>query len=167
MAASNLRVGLIRRYKDWRGERKLIDKQIEEITAAYQTLGEKRERAHKVDRLIHSVEIIMAEIAPDWDPATATPTRKHATKIPFKPGEATAQALDCLRRAKEPITTRDITNTVMRAAGLDLEDQNLVDHVTKAIDNGLRGKHEKGLLVKTGEWPIYWSVKDFGDRPKG
>lgn len=165
MAVSNLRTALIRRYRDWRGERKLIDKQIDEITAAYQTLGDKRARAHQVDRLIHSVEIIMAEIAPDWDPATATPTKKHATKIPFKDGQATALALDILRRAEAPITTREITHTMMTEHGLDLEDEDMVDLIAKAVDGTLRKKLAKGLVEKAGEWPVYWSVKDFGDRP--
>lgn len=165
MAASNLRVALVRKYKDWRGERRLIDKQIEDITAAYQTLGEKRERSHAVDRLIHSVETIMAEIAPDWDPATAAPTNKHATKVPFKDGTLTPIALSALRKAGQPVTTRQITETVMREHGLDLEDAGMAEQIAKAIDSTMRGKLKKDLVVKTGEWPVYWSVKDFGDRP--
>lgn len=167
MAVANLKTALIRRYKDWRGERKLLDKQIEEITAAYETLGEKRERAHRVDRLIHSVEIIMEELDPDWDPATAKPTRKFATKVPLKDGKITVFALDLLRRASEPITSREITVTILKENDLDHEDPDLVDQVYKAVDATLRGKLKKGLVEKTGERPVYWSVKDFGDRPQG
>ncbi|MBS0477922.1 MAG: hypothetical protein JSR79_01310, partial [Proteobacteria bacterium] len=104
---------MTRKYKDWLGERQLLQKQIAQITEAYETLPEKRDRARTVDRLINSVEIIMAEVVPDWDPATETPTRKGASKLPFEAASVMRWTFDILREADQPLRSRTIAERIM------------------------------------------------------
>lgn len=103
MGMSNLKIGLERRYKDWLGERQALIKQTAEIEAAYETLDEKRRRIESLAQLTASIEVIMAEIAPKWDPTAAKPTKKGQWKSPFKAAEITSMSFRILRQAKEPM----------------------------------------------------------------
>ncbi len=61
MGISNLRVCLESKFADWIGEQRDITKPIDEITAAYETLGEKRERLEKIELLAVSATNIVAQ----------------------------------------------------------------------------------------------------------
>ena len=159
MGISNLRLALERRYKDWLGERKLLEKQIDEITAAYETLDEKRDRAARVEQLVHSVETIMAEIAPGWDPADAKPTIKGRWKAPFEAAAVTRWTLDILREAKEPLRSRTIAEMIMTRNGLSLDDRDVLERVRQAADATLRKKLASGLVESIDSWPVRWRVR--------
>ncbi len=62
MAVSNLKLGLERLYADWLGEKQRLEKQIDEISAAYETLEAKRERIENVKRRSTRWLFILAEI---------------------------------------------------------------------------------------------------------
>lgn len=42
MGTSNLKIALERAYKDWRGDKKELDRHIEETTAAYAALTKRK-----------------------------------------------------------------------------------------------------------------------------
>ena len=162
MAASNLRIALQRRYKDWRGEKDLLDKQIEEIAAAYQTLDEKRERVARVEALITSVETIMAEVWPTWDPVEATPTRKGAWKNPLESAAVTRETFDILREAREPLRSRTIAEMVLERNKLDTGDRDLLERIRQAVDSTLRAHKAKGRVDSVDTWPLRWVVASGG-----
>lgn len=159
---SNLRIALERRYKDWRGEKELLDKQIEEIAAAYETLDEKRERVDRVEGLIASVETIMAEIAPSWDPADATPTRKGAWKSPLEAAAVTRESFEILREAKEPLRSRTIAEMILERNELDLGDRDLLERIRQAVDATLRAHKARGRVESVDTWPVRWAVAASG-----
>lgn len=167
MAVSNLRIALERRYKDWRGEKDLLDKQIVEIEAAYETLGEKRDRATRVEALIASVETIMAEIAPSWNPADATPTKRGAWKSPLESAAVTRETFEILREAKEPLRSRTIAEMILERNELDLGDRDLLERIRQSVDATLRAHKARGRVTSVDAWPVRWAVAGRGDATTG
>jgi hypothetical protein len=164
MGLANLKENLQRKFADWLGEKKDLEKHIEDVTAAYEALGEKRDRLQTVDDLLASTKVIMKEIAPHWRPESVRPSRKNAMKLPFKAGEVTRMAFDVMRKEARPMGSRTIAELVVAEKGLDPEDRMLVDQVKIAVDASLRSK--KGQFVDTqGErYSQTWFIIQ-GDRP--
>lgn len=164
MGLTNLKENLQRKFADWLGEQQDLEKHVAEVTAAYEALGEKRERLDAVKALLDSTKVIMKEIAPHWKPETIRPSRKNAMKLPFKPGEVTRMAFDVMREEARPMGSRTIAELVVSKKGLDPEDRMLVDQVKIAVDASLRTK--KGQFVDTqGErYSQKWFIIQ-GDRP--
>lgn len=86
MGMTNLRIMLERKFADWLGEQQDLQKHIDEVTAAYEALGEKRDRLERVDLLLDSMKTIMSEIAPTWKRDSIRSSRKNEIKIQFEPG---------------------------------------------------------------------------------
>lgn len=165
MAVSNLKTSLVRRYQDWKGERQALDKQIDEIIRAYETLDEKRKRTERLDLLLDSVTVIMDELYPEWKPETAKPTRMKATKLPFEIGAVTRWCFDILRDSPEPLRSRTIAEKIMEMNSLDLDDTDLVERIRVAADASLRSHQKKGNVESIDSWPSRWRIVDHGDRP--
>jgi len=150
-----------------RGEHDLLDKQIREIEASYETLEDKKLRLARVADLLDSVKTIMSEIAPTWDASEERPTTKGQWKHPFKAGAVTHWTLDILREAKEPMRSRAIAERIMELNGRTHGDEREVtDRVRVTVDATLRSKLTKGLVESIDTWPVRWVIRDFGDRPQ-
>jgi hypothetical protein len=65
----------------------------------------------------------------------------------FKRGESHTMVLDVLRKAKEPLTTSQITKELMKKKKLNPEDQNKVDSIQKSLLHTLK-KHEKAKRIQ-------------------
>lgn len=163
MGLSNLRTNLERKFSDWLGERESIEKDIQEIEAAYTTLDAKRERLESVELLLKSTKVIMTEIAPTWNPASIKPSRKNASKLPFDSGVVTRSAFDVMRQENRPMTAREIAKIVVEQKGFDAEDGDLVTRVKTAIDASLRAKDGKFVEGSKG-YGKKWTIIQ-GDRP--
>ena len=165
MAISNLRIALERKYKDWLGEKRNLEREIEEICEAWRSLDEKRERLERVDKLVDCTAVVMSELAPDWDASKMTPTTKWATKQPFDVGDVTRFAMDIMRREGKPMKSRTIAKQVAKEQGLDPKDTDLVSRMKQAIDSSFRKKIGKFIGVEEGYARLYYII-DHGDRPK-
>ncbi|MBX7487867.1 hypothetical protein K3177_05015 [Qipengyuania sp. GH25] len=143
MGYTNLRTNLESKFADWLGEHQSIEKDIEDIEAAYAKLDEKRERLEKVELLLESAKVIMGEIAPGWNPKSVRPSRKFVSKLPFDSGEVTRMAFDVMREESREMRTVEIARLVVQRKGLDPKERDLVARVKTAIDASLRAKQGK------------------------
>lgn len=164
MGLTNLKENLQRKFADWLGEQQDLEKHVAEVTAAYEALGEKRERLEAVNALLDSTKVIMKEIAPHWRPESVRPSRKNAMKLPFKAGEVTRMAFDVMRREARPMGSRTIAELVVAEKGLDPEDRMLVDQVKIAVDASLRSKKGQFVDTKGERYSQTWFIIQ-GDRP--
>jgi len=67
-------------------------------------------------------------------------------------GEMTRIILNILRRAAEPMTTRDIAYQLLMERALDRSDQKLLRLMTKRVGVALRGQQDQGT-VRSDEGP--------------
>jgi len=68
--------------------------------------------------------------------------------------------LDILRRAKEPLTTQEVSKEIMRARGLDISDAKLLRKMVKRAGMTLRAQRENGLIQSKDGGGLYmvWEV---------
>ncbi|WP_156851936.1 hypothetical protein [Novosphingopyxis baekryungensis] len=151
---------LQRKYKAWLGEKEGIEKDVARIVAAYQTLDEKRARIDRVTMLLDSVETIMSEILPDWDPLKQKGVKSHTYRHAFPIGEITRLTTKMLREASEPIPIRKILDYVIELKKIDREDRDLMDATYKAIDGNLRSMRRRGHIKSTDDFVALWYISD-------
>lgn len=164
MGYTNLQAALLRKYRSWLSEKRVLDKQIEAIEKAKATLKEKQGRADRVQLLLDSVKIIMSEVAPSWDSDEVKPAQHHTTSLPFEPSEITRWSLEAMRESETPLRTRDVTDILVRRKGLDAEDKELIGRVRASVDGALRSMKKRNHVGITDDWPARWFI--VGDDPK-
>ncbi len=75
-------------------------------------------------------------------------------------GEMSRLVLDMLRRAKEPMTTQDIAEEIMKARGLSVGDAKLLRKMTKRAGVALRAQRNNELISSEHGAGLYmmWSM---------
>ncbi len=158
MALSNIAITLQRVYKNWRGEKEGLQREITQIEADYATLNVKRERIARMTQLLESVELVMSEVAPKWDPSVQKGTAVHTYKHMFPIGEITRVTMDKLRTSTHPLRIREITDHVVQVKGVDPTDKDLVDRVYRAVDGNLRSMRKRGRVAATDDFAARWYI---------
>ena len=114
-------------------------------------------------RLAKSLEAVEATIrlfAPDAEmPALrASPTAPRNQLVAH--GDLTRSALDTLRTAGEPLSTRLVASRVMEACALDGRNPMLVRTVHKRIGTALRDMRERAVVASEGreDGQTWWRI---------
>lgn len=84
------------------------------------------------------------------DPEAIKPTRLHTRNDWFRPGEAARLALDALREAEEPLTTRAVAERMMAAKGRPPGDARALALVSRTIMESLKRMDGVVEQVKKG-----------------
>ncbi len=159
MGISNLKVGLTRKFASWSGERLALEKEIAKIAEAYETIEDKRVRVERLNTLIKCSREIMAELDPKWDHESVRPSVPNQRKLPYDPGMVARWAMQLIREATKPFSSRELAEKIVEMNNGDLDDEDLVNRVREAIDNNLRKK--LGVYVRyTQVRPTLWERID-------
>lgn len=159
MGATNLKVGLSRKFASWRGELIHREREIAKITALAATLEEQRNRVERLNTLIQCARELMAELDPKWDPDQVKPSPPNQRKLPYANGMVTRWAMQLIREADAPFSSLELAEKIVQKQGGDVGDPALVNRVREAIDNSLRKK--LGIYVRyTQTRPTLWERID-------
>lgn len=156
MGVSNLKVGLLRKYAAWCGERIVLQKNIAKVEAEYEALGEKRKRVSRLDVLTDAAITIMGELDPGWEPSDTQARRPNAQRIPFEHGSTTVTAFSIMREMGRGTNPGELTPLVIERLGGDVNDDDLRDAVRTAIDASLRSAKEDVRIVSRR--PTRWEI---------
>lgn len=156
MGVSNLKVGLLRKYAAWCGERIQLQKKIAKVEAEYEALGDKRERVSRLDALTEASITIMGELDPRWKPGDTSPKLPKAQRIPFEHGATTVAAFSIMRELGRGTNPAELAPLVIERLGGDMEDEDLRDAVKTAIDASLRSASEEVRIVSRR--PTRWEI---------
>ena len=106
-----------------------------------------QKRIEQLEEIIYGIDLSIqafdTSIELDQIKAKRYSNKEHT----FKKGEAHVLILDALRKAKNPLTTTQITKELMKKKKLDPEDQKKVDLIQKSLLQTIK-KQEKSKLVK-------------------
>lgn len=156
MGMSNVTQNIERDLSHHLGEREEKVAMVHRIQQLIETLPELRERVAKLDGLITAGEMLLKERIPDWTPDRIRPVHKFKCQSPLEHGSGVRKALEVLKDATAPMTTREITDEVLtREAIFDL-DRARWERFRSNIDAGLRKHHKKGLVDSDGRKPSRW-----------
>lgn len=139
------------------GERQEKALRVERIKKLVADLPALEERIETLNNLIGAAELLLKERNPDWSPAQVKPVRRNEWKSPIPPGDGSRMALDILRTATKPLTTRQIAEEMLARVGDVNPDRATREKVQSNVDVALR--HRKGTVVEgDGGWPQRWRV---------
>lgn len=103
-------------------------------------------KVQQLEEIINGIDTSIKVFSPDFDIKKIKAKRYTGNKHYFKRGESHVMILDTLRKAKEPMTTSDITIELMRKKKLDYENRALMDNVQKSLLNTLKKQVKSNLI---------------------
>jgi hypothetical protein len=109
------------------------------------------------------VEAVIRMFDPGYDVRRITPRRRNRSNGLFKRGTLFRAALDALRKAPEPMTTRQIAEAMLAAKGGPEPSQKQWRGLSVAVQ-GIMRNYNGRAVIRVGEgMPARWKLKD-GDR---
>lgn len=135
-------------------EQRRLAKDAKEATEALPALTTNIAR---LEALVRASELLLRDLDPTWNVSRVRPKRKHAFKSPVGLGQAGRMALDILREASVPMTTRDLVRVMFERVGITDYDRELLDKQTNSLSAYLT-KHRGDLVQSDGHWPQKWWV---------
>lgn len=156
MGRSNVTENLERDLSYHLGEREQVVARINRIQQLFESLPELRERLVKLDSLIAAGEMLLKDRDSDWTPERIRPIQKFKCRSPLEYGSGVRKALEVLKDATEPLTTREITDEVLAREGIFDLDPQTWERFRCNIDAGLRKHKKKGLVESDERKPSRW-----------
>jgi hypothetical protein len=99
--------------------------------------------------------------APDLAPQSIKPRRRTGRNAWFRKGERSRLVFTLLRTADRPLATREITNRLAAAKGIDPSDAQALYAVHKTILGLLNGGKDKGFIQRIEGGPgeaVSWQI---------
>ena len=157
MGQTNLKHALQRKYALMAGELKEKAGEVVRIQTLFEQLPALSGRAQRQERLLECAEELLKEIDPAWTPDKVKPLRPNVHKAPIALGRISKTALDVLREANAPLTTRQVADALLTREGVGEVDSQARQRVINSVDTTLRAK--TGRVVQSDDgWPKRWSV---------
>ena len=157
MGQTNLRYGLERKFSSLAGELEVLQLEISKIEKLNAALPEMKARSQELENLLNCTDTLLKSINPAWEREKAKPLKPNVHKSPVRLGQTTKLALDVLREANQPMTSREIALEVLKIEGIHDVDASTRQRVTNSVDATLRAK--LGVYVESdGAWLQRWNV---------
>lgn len=123
--------------------------------------GKLRETEKEAARLVADmmcVERVIKMLEPDFDVSKIAPRRKNNAIVPFKKGSGFKIIADILRRSPEPLTSRQVVETILREAGDPDPSVEVVRGMVPTIHSSLM-RHQGTSVERVGEGsPARWRL---------
>jgi hypothetical protein len=158
MGHTNLLHGLERKIGALMGELIAKREEVERVEKLAAALPALCDRVWEIQTLIEATEMLIKSFKPDWRRDTIDPVRPHVHQIPIKLGEAGRKGMEVLRTASKPLTTREITEEVLRREGLINVPLATRERIRNTIDATLR-KRRGSVVDSDGSWPQHWTAR--------
>jgi hypothetical protein len=125
-------------------------------------LGAKRQanakEAHSLAEAMKAVETVIHVFDPDYDTRRIAVRRRNNKNPWFKKGTTLRAAMDVLRTATEPLTTRQIVERMLAAKGIADPDHKAFMKLCGAVQTTFR-KHDGRGFKSVGEgYPAKWAL---------
>jgi len=107
---------------------------------------------------VRHVEAVLRLLEPGFKVRLIIPRRRNQKNPWFKKGQIFRQAVDVLRRAGRPMTTREITEALLQSHGIEPDTKSV-----RCVDAGVRvsfRNHDGNTLERLGEgMRACWALK--------
>ena len=155
MGQTNLRASLGKRYSALTGQLREVHENIDRIKREVEKLPDLEARIPKLEALISSAAMLLADADPSWaiEQTPAIRPWTHGLTVPF--GSCGRRGMEVLRKADKPMTARQIALEVLRQSGTENPDAKLVQRTLGAIEASLR-KFRGRTVDSSGKYPAQW-----------
>lgn len=139
------------------GELQNAEGEYEELRASLQRLIPLRQKIRHLKSVVDAAGTLLSHVNPDRKVDSIKPTRVHAWKTPFKSGEQSQLALTILRQSADWLRPREVAKIMLRQAGHDPDDADMLHRVTNSVGNYFK-KYEGDLVESRGSYAKEWRV---------
>lgn len=108
-------------------------------------LDHHRKEIERIGGDIRQVEATIKIFSPDTDLRSIRAKTHQERSVIFRPGEAPRSILDVLRKAGEPLTSREMVERILTGRGIDVTPERL-GAVQKSLLTALKGLEAKNLV---------------------
>lgn len=105
---------------------------------------------------LDNIKSVIRMFEPDYDLRDIQP--KKTIKFTFKRNIFMRCAMDILREAKEPISTRDIVLKAFAMQGAE-QDATVTERFQKYLTRSLMVRERDGSVTGSGDYPRLWGMK--------
>lgn len=121
-------------------------------------LDNKRE-ARKLATAMKHVEAVLKLLVPGYD-VRPIAVRRRKLNPWFKRGTVLRRALDVLRTAERPLTTREITECMVKAKGISNPKPDAIRALTSSVSSCLQNYRGRGVAAHDQTTPARWSLAE-------
>lgn len=165
MSSQNeIRVALERSYSLTLGEYERAEMEIEPVVgraamdkADLRIQSRKRVLKEKMEQLDY---LLRLQVDPEWTPYHLTPLRPRKTR---RKGSIAKAAYQALRRASEPMKTREISREIAERLEVDASDARALNQLDSAVRTSMKERVKDGAVEELEGRPTRWRVLS---RPK-
>jgi hypothetical protein len=112
----------------------------------------------EIEADIEHVRAVVAMLNPAFDLSTIKPVIRNVPNRWFRRGECFRAALDVLRRAEGPLTSKEIAIRVLHARGVTKPDRLAVSNMFGAVHTSLMRYRDRSVTMIEGR-PKRWSLR--------
>jgi len=139
--------------------RPALDALKELLAALGRQVQHNRDEGAKLASAIRHVEAVIRMLDPSFEAQPITVVRRYESRAPFKRGHGFKAIAEVLRASREPMTSRQIAEAILRQAGDAEPPIRVVREMVPTVHSSLR--RHRGTNVETvGEGtPVKWRLK--------
>jgi hypothetical protein len=123
--------------------------------------GKIKENRRETKRLaadMKHVEAVLKMLRPDFNLGSIAPRRRNKQASPYKRGEVFRAVLNALRESSEPLTSRAISELLLRKAGIAEPSLKQIRDMVGSVHTSLRN-HQGNIVERVGDgMPAKWRV---------
>jgi hypothetical protein len=121
-------------------------------------IWENRKEAERLAEAMKHVEAVIRLFDPDYNVHRISIRRRHKGNIWFKRGTLFRHALDVLRKAQEPLTTRQITERLLNARNIRNVASRDVSNLAASVWASLQNNEGKTVARVGDGVPSRWKI---------
>lgn len=107
---------------------------------------------------IEHVAAVILLLEPGFDLASIKPRQRYKPNPVFDRGECFTAALDVLRRAGVPLTSKEVATRLLEERGIAAPDRKAVRHMVGAVHASFLNHAGRVVIAHPGTRPRRWSV---------
>lgn len=121
-------------------------------------IKDNRREAKRLAEAMKHVEAVLKMIAPGFNVASIAARRRYKSASPYKRGEVFRAVLDVLRLAEKPLTSREISEALLRKVGIVEPTTKQIGDMYGAVHTSLRN-HQGKTIERVGDgMPARWRL---------
>lgn len=131
------------------------------LAKLYAELGGKLRRAKDKATIRANIEHVAAVILllnPAFDLSAVRPVERYKRNPLFDRGDCFRAALDVLRRAGKPLTSKEVATLLLQERGIPEPTRKMVRHMVGAVHTSFRNHTGRIVTALTGSRPKRWSI---------
>ena len=120
-----------------------------------------RKEARRLRTAMKHVEAVLKLLEPEFNLRRIAVRRRRQNPW-FKRGTVLRHAMDMMRRASTPLTTREITEGMLRARGVTDAKPRAIRDLMCSVLSSLQNYRGRGVAAHDQSNPVRWSIKSEG-----